>query len=481
MPQNSGGPFDAFLTPANVQPTFQPPQQGLTGYEHKGGIIANLATSFLGGLSKGRAQQQQRTDMERANQLGSVNNSIAEIENSQLPPDVKQKQLADLYEMRHHLFTSSLDDAEGGGGKGKSKNPVIAIARQMSDSLLGKKDNDGKLDPEQMKAKMYDISQTLKQAPQLAAKNMEAADAPLRSVLAKYTDKNGQVNTGQMLIDKDFGPAVANNLTRTGGQGSPFYQQVQGIGREQAYIANINSQAQLRLDQEKRAEAAIKVAFYKTPPGREETLRKYNPELIGTPEGKAFIADGGRLPRGTATQFGIQLAWDTIKKIKNGEIGSDDPRAEWAQGLIESQQARTDEMKARAQASRANIELRAQNLNLAGIKAANEVTEKFRTLNLNVLKDLGDGKLTKEAAQEKIDEQQKDENAAITDLEKANKHIVRPKKGSDTPKRSEADLRGTLFGASPPPAAANAPPQAKTAPPPTGTMSDFSDSLIKGK
>ena len=380
MPQNqdplSQGPFSQFLTPQQVQPAYQSTAPQLTGYEQKGGIVAKLGDSFLQGLSRGRAMQQQKSQMDQANMLGAVNSSISQVENSNLPDDVKQKQLGQLYDMRGHIFLSALDGQDGGKKGKKDGNPAADFARHIVTSMLGPGKEKQAFTPEQIQASLFQTNQLLQQAPQLAAANAEKADAPLRAVVAKHT-KDGKLDWGAMSVDPAFGQAWTNNSQLNGGKPSPYAAYVSGIGKEQVAEQRANATAEELATRQKREQAQADAAHAKTPEGLAESGEKLLGYKKGSPEMEAWIKSGGKeLPqKHTATQQGYIDAQTILKGVKDGTVAEDDPRAAAARMVVGSFNTRQANIQAGTISKLEMVNLRKQALGIAGVRAVSGVTE----------------------------------------------------------------------------------------------------------
>src|SRR6202012_5802698 len=93
---NANGPFSEQLQ----APTYQPSKQPLSGYEGKTGQVANLANKFLAGISQGRAAAYNKSMQQKQQTFTLLSGQIQQLQQSDLPPEIKAQQLAKLNDLR---------------------------------------------------------------------------------------------------------------------------------------------------------------------------------------------------------------------------------------------------------------------------------------------------------------------------------------------------------------------------------------------
>jgi len=99
MPQGQGeidnldyGPFSQYLT----QPYYNPRPQQASGWEGKGGQVANLVSSFMQGFSQARARQFAQSELEKHQQLQALQGMQQTLAKSGLDPEFIRQHTADL-------------------------------------------------------------------------------------------------------------------------------------------------------------------------------------------------------------------------------------------------------------------------------------------------------------------------------------------------------------------------------------------------
>lgn len=126
MPElDTSGPFTEYLT----RPAFNPQQAPASGYEGMGSFVANLATNFLKGASKARAQKFAEQEMGRHRNLDAVTSAMQLVQQSQLPDERKQQLMGSL--------TQPLIGLMAGDKPPDKKSGVWGFVQSMFQNAIG--------------------------------------------------------------------------------------------------------------------------------------------------------------------------------------------------------------------------------------------------------------------------------------------------------------------------------------------------------
>jgi hypothetical protein len=232
----SRGPFSEYLTPPKPVFNSPTPDQAPTS---KGGGIAFLANSLLGGLAKGRMQADQKTYQEKQNQFMAISDQMDQIQRSGLPDDVKQQQIAQLGQMRGQLFLHALGGDGSDQKKSKSKKggdqssgsgataddqqgPGVHIRNALHgivSGMLGPGAAASPLDPKQIQDALGQSSLLLQNAPQIEQQHNQQVAQGLQGIVSSMNKPVGQITSADLFSNPQWAAFYAKN------QGNPSVQQ----------------------------------------------------------------------------------------------------------------------------------------------------------------------------------------------------------------------------------------------------------------
>lgn len=247
---SANGPFSQQLQP----PTYQASQQQGSGFQGTTGNVAQIADKFLEGLSRGRAAAYNRSMQEKQQTLTAVSAQIQQLQDSELPPEIKSQKLAELNDIRGHVFLNALDDGKGGSSKGKKgggqsggdgDHPgghILNAVKSMVTGMLGPGRQPGNIDPKELQEKMSQTSQLIGQAPQIAAQHLNQQITSVNQALAPLVKSSGdQMPTfSKAMSDPGFVSTLAKTIRPDGTYPPPIQNTIDAMKsreKEQADLA----------------------------------------------------------------------------------------------------------------------------------------------------------------------------------------------------------------------------------------------------
>lgn len=213
-----------------TQPTIAPPDNRISGWQHKTGGIAQLATNFLAGAAKGRAQAYDQQQQQNVQQARSIETAIAAVDASGASEEVKQAQKTELLKVMGEMARGSLSDSGSTkGGKGGDPNaeggqhPALGAMKHVLDSLLGPAPKKGAVTPEAINATLGKVFATINDPKNLQATQQQNAEQSLSAAWADAVKANGgkPLTSAQFAADKNLNAATANYNRITGGKPGP--------------------------------------------------------------------------------------------------------------------------------------------------------------------------------------------------------------------------------------------------------------------
>lgn len=248
----ANGPFSQQLQ----APTYQSNPQRGSGFQGAGGNIAQIADKFLEGLSRGRAAAYNKSMQEKQQTLTAVSAQIQQLQDSELPPEIKSQKLAELNDIRGHVFLNALDDGKGGSSKGKKgggqsggdeDHPgghVLNAVKSMVTGMLGPGREPGKIDPKELQEKLSQTSQLIGQAPQIAAQHLSQQVTSVNQALAPIVKSSGdQMPTfSKAMSDPNFVSSLAKTIRPDGTYPAPIQNTIDAMKQREKEQADLDKE-----------------------------------------------------------------------------------------------------------------------------------------------------------------------------------------------------------------------------------------------
>lgn len=218
-------------------PTYQAsPQQG-SGFQGATGNIAQIADKFLAGVSQGRAQAFNHSMQQKQQTFNMLSAQAQQLQQSDLPPEIKAQQLAKVNDLRGHVFLDATGDGsskgkKGGGQSGGGDDPnhpgphILNAVRGMVTGMLGPGKQPGTVDPKELQDVISSTSQLLGNAPKLAQEHVAGLDNQVSQALGPMVKANdGKMPAfSQAMSDPAVMQAFSANMQRNGGKLTPGAQ-----------------------------------------------------------------------------------------------------------------------------------------------------------------------------------------------------------------------------------------------------------------
>ena len=224
------------------EPTFNPRPVQPSGWEGKTGQIANLATNFLAGVSKGRAQAYDREQQNHLENLNNLKIGLAQIDASDASDDVKKQLRNKIMGVYGRLTQQALEDH--GSTKGKKGgdpvfdetgnveaqqpdkgHPTLMAMKGMLDSMLGPLPKKYQATPKDIQAVLGEVTATLKTA-ESQGSVQQKAEQSLSAAIGEAVKANGgkPLTSAQLQQNQALNNAIAQYNRITGGKPGPTLQ-----------------------------------------------------------------------------------------------------------------------------------------------------------------------------------------------------------------------------------------------------------------
>lgn len=208
-------------------PAYQGAPQQPNGWEGKTGQIANLATQFLAGASKGRAQAYDREQQNQMRQVAAIQSAIGAVDSSQASDQIKSQQKTQLMQLYGRLIQGSLQDVGSTKGKkggdqseGGGTHPLLAGMKGALDSLLGPAPKKNDMTPEKIDATLGQVFASISNPQNSQQAFTQQLEQPVNAAHAQAVQKNGgkPLTFAQMMSDPTLKPLIDQNMAKNGGQ-----------------------------------------------------------------------------------------------------------------------------------------------------------------------------------------------------------------------------------------------------------------------
>lgn len=230
----ANGPFSQQLQ----APTYQASQQQGSGFQGATGNVAQLADHFLAGISQGRAQAYNKSMQQKQQTFNTLSAQAQQLQQSDLPPEIKAQQLAKVNDLRGHVFLDATGDGgsskgkKGGGQSSGGDDPnhpgphILNAVRGMVTGMLGPGKQPGTVDPKELQDIMAQNSQLIGNAPKLAQEHVAGLDNQVSQALGPMVKANdGKMPAfSQAMSDPNVMQAFSANMQRNGGKLTPGAQ-----------------------------------------------------------------------------------------------------------------------------------------------------------------------------------------------------------------------------------------------------------------
>lgn len=300
------GPFDVAIQPQTYQSTAPPT---VSGYGGKTEGIAMLADRFLEGFSRGRSQQFQRTELERAKLQGDVDKARTRLDQAFKNGDITQeaynkaagqldglqimqvKSEVDKSKDKDHpqlkMLKHAFDALVGPGGKKYEFGPqqVYQTLNQVYDTLHAPSSSG----PEAVEKASNEFGQTLTQATQQLQVNTEGRGQPVPGATGVYRDPDAKLTSDKFMANPQLMGSL-NKLIKLTPPGSPLPPTVQMViktveanDKEAADIRKIQDQYKVD-DAHQAGEIVRRKAMFKAATGQdpdERTMRDIVDSALG--------------------------------------------------------------------------------------------------------------------------------------------------------------------------------------------------------
>lgn len=253
-----------------VQPTFNPPQQQVSGWGGKGVGIANIATQFLAGVSKGRAAAYNRQQQGEMKQVASLQSAMQAVDASGASEDVKNQQRTELFRTYGRLIQGSLPDSskgkKGGDPAGGAEQPhpmqhVLNGIKGALDSALGPAPKKNELGPEAINATLGKVFAAISDPNNSQKAFSQKIEQPVTAAYGELQQKLGHPPTfAEMEAYQPFRDAAAQNAASNNGNFTPgvatLIQSGQQVEKDQQAQAIEKMKADAAAKKEESAEKA---------------------------------------------------------------------------------------------------------------------------------------------------------------------------------------------------------------------------------
>ena len=307
-----------------IEPTLQPPQQQPSGWQGKTAGIAELATNFLAGVSKGRANAYNKSLEDQQKQVASMQTAIQAVDSSDATQEVKNQQKSLILQQMGKLIQGSLPDSKGKKGgdpqqDGGQGHPVLHAMKGMLDGLLGPAPKKNAVTPEAINATLGQVFATINDPNNTQSKQAATAEQSLSSAWAKAVEENGgPLTSAQVMKHPELVSTLGNYNRVTGGKPGPTMNMIaqsvdeadkQSMPLAQAQLHNTNTEADLHVAETEKNKADTKRIEQETKNLADGSNTKYTGEL-GERVNAQRIIDSP-----TASPDVKQAAKDTLKSL----------------------------------------------------------------------------------------------------------------------------------------------------------------------
>lgn len=306
----NGNGLDQLGTIQFPEPTIQPTQVQPSGFQSKAGSLAMFADKFLEGVSRGRALAFQRSEQQRSQSLLGLRSAIQDVQNANIPDEMKQKQLAPLQETYARLVANVGGDQgkskgkKGGGqsssddGTGHPMQGFTDAIKGFAQRMLGPGKQNQAVSPQDVNSIVGQTYASLKSTPTIPAinQNLDQNYATIYNAQAAARGKKVLTQSEQLGI-----PSLAGIASQSGqlnnGKPSSVIAGFLGSGAKQeeeespSYLAGIEEKRTASLRNEAEAERARKEGGYYERGG---TAGEKATQYKGS-DGKIYESRGGKV------------------------------------------------------------------------------------------------------------------------------------------------------------------------------------------
>lgn len=339
---NSQGPFSAVINPS--QPAFQAPAPA-TGWESKSGQIGNLATSFLAGFSKSRANNYAKQEQKKMQSVSSINNALEAVKSSNATDEVKNQQTQALLKLQGELVRDALSDqgstkgGKGGGqtegqdGQGHPASHMLPMIKNMLDSMLGPAPKGKKQlasDESTIKGTLADVYSSILDPKNSSKVQQQNIDQSVNTAYAAAVEKNGgkPLTFAEIMAHPELKSAIDKGVAANGGKPTEgiagLLQSSQGLEKEKQQSAI----EQMKEDAAGKKETAAETARITAQKEREDAENKRQDARLKSEDQRAHDREKSEDRRANQREAHA----DARAKLREGGGGASDAK-EIARGI----------------------------------------------------------------------------------------------------------------------------------------------------